>query len=176
MGEKYHDLVDYQYRNSGGDLTRLFQTLLSLAGEIGWDAALGCLERCVVEKRLAWLDKNLGTLERTGHPLLDGYKAFYEVYLGVSIPEHGEIVGASDKKLVTRWWNHCPTLEACRKLGLDTREICKKVYHAPVQVFLAEIDPRLRFARNYAALRPYAPYCEEIITLEESWKIPAIFH
>jgi len=167
MNDKYHDLVDYQYRNSGGDSTRLFLTLLSLAGEIGWDDALGCLERCVVEKRLAWLDENRGTLERTGNPLLDGYKAFYEVYLGVSTPEHGEIVAATDKSLVTRWWNPCPTLEACRKLGLDTREICQKVYHAPVQVFLAEIDPRLRFARNYAALRPYAPYCEEIITLED---------
>jgi hypothetical protein len=168
MSEKYHDLVNTQYRNSGGDFSGLFQTLLSLAGEMGWDNALGCLERCVVEKRLAWLDKNLGTLQRTGNPLLDGYTAFYEVYLGVSIPEHGEIVEATDRSLVTRWWNPCPTLEACRRLGLDTREICQKVYHAPVQVFLAQIDPRLRFARNYAALRPYAPYCEEIITLEDS--------
>ena len=168
MSEKYHDLVNYQYRNSGGDFTGLFQTILSLAGDIGWDNALGCLEYCVVEKRLAWLDENLATLERTGNPLLDGYKAFYDVYLGVSIPEHGEIVEATGTSLVTRWWNHCPTLDACRKLGLDTREICKKVYHEPVQVFLAKIDPRLRFARNYAALRPYAPYCEEIITLEDS--------
>ncbi len=171
MSDKYHDLIDYQYRNSGGDFTGLFQTLLSLAGEIGWDEALGCLERCVVEKRLAWLDKNRGTLPRTGSPLLDGYKAFYEAYLGVSPPEHGEIVeivAATGTSLVTRWWNPCPTLEACRKLGLDTREICQNVYHEPVQVFLAQIDPRLRFARNYAALRPYAPYCEEIITLEDS--------
>jgi hypothetical protein len=167
VSEKYQDLVDYQYRNSGGDFTGLFQTILSLAAEIGWDNALDCLERCVIEKRLAWLDKNLETLQRTGNPLLDGYKAFYEVYLGVSIPEHGEIAEATDKRLVTRWWNHCPTLEACRKLGLDTRDICKKAYHEPVQVFLAQIDPRLRFARNYAALRPYAPYCEEIITLED---------
>jgi hypothetical protein len=168
MSEKYHDLINTQYRDSGGDFTGLFLTLRSLAGEIGWDEALGCLERCVVEKRLAWLDKNRGTLQRTGNPLLDGYKAFYEAYLKVSTPEQGEIVAATDRSLVTRWWNHCPTLEACRKLGLDTREICKKVYHEPVQVFLAQIDPRLRFARNYAALRPYAPYCEEIITLEDS--------
>ncbi len=166
MSDKYHDLIAYQYRNSGGDYTELFQTVLSLAGEMGWDNAWDCLERCVVEKRLAWLDEALETLPRTGDPLLDGYKAFYEVYLGVSVPEQGGIVEATDKRLVTRWWNQCPTLDACRKLGLDTREICRKVYHEPVQVFLAKIDPRLRFARNYAALRPYAPYCEEIITLE----------
>jgi hypothetical protein len=168
MSEKYDDLINTQYRNSGGDFTGLFLTLRSLAGEIGWEEALGCLERCVVEKRLAWLDKNRGRLQRTGNSLLDGYKAFYEVYLGVSTPEQGEIVAATDRSLVTRWWNPCPTLEACRKLGLDTREICKKVYHEPVQIFLAQIDPRLKFARNYAALRPYAPYCEEIITLEDS--------
>jgi hypothetical protein len=168
MNEKYRDLINTQYRNSGGDLTGLFLTLRSLAREMGWDDALSCLERCVVEKRLAWLDKNRWRFQRTGNPLLDGYKAFYEVYLGVSVPEQGEIVAVTASSLVTRWWNPCPTLEACRKLGLDTREICKKVYHEPVQVFLAQIDPRLRFARNYAALRPYVPYCEEIITLEDS--------
>ena len=27
---------------------------------------------------------------------------------------------------------------------------------------------RLRFSRNYEKLRPYAPYCEETITLEDS--------
>jgi hypothetical protein len=76
------------------------------------------------------------------------------------------VVEATHSKLVTRWWNACPTLAACQKLGLDTREVCRKAYHRPVQVFLAKIDPRLRFDRNYAVLRPHAPYCEEIITLE----------
>jgi tRNA(adenine34) deaminase len=69
--------------------------------------------------------------------------------------------------MVIRWWNHCPTLEACRKLGLDTRQICRKVYQQPVQVFLAKLDSGLRFGRNYEALRPYTPYCEEIISLEK---------
>jgi hypothetical protein len=36
-----------------------------------------------------------------------------------------------------------------------------------VQVFISRIDPQLRFQRNYDALRPYTPYCEEIITLVE---------
>jgi hypothetical protein len=42
-----------------------------------------------------------------------------------------------------------------------------KSYHKPVQAFLSKIDPRLRFDRNYEALRPHTVYCEEIITLEE---------
>jgi len=70
-------------------------------------------------------------------------------------------------RLVSRWWNQCPTLDACQQLGLDTREICNKGYHKSVQVFLSRIHPRLRFDRNYDALRPHAPYCEEIFTLEE---------
>jgi hypothetical protein len=36
-----------------------------------------------------------------------------------------------------------------------------------VQEVLQKLDPRLRFTRNYAAIRPYAPYCEEIIYLED---------
>jgi tRNA(adenine34) deaminase len=168
MNREYCQLVRRQYENSRGNSIELFQTILSIAEKVGLDDALACLERCVIEKRLSWLDRNVTALEKTGNPLMDGYKMFYESYLGLSIPPDGEIVEATDRQLVTRWWNDCPTLEACQKLGLDTREICKKAYHKPVQVLLSRIDPRLRFKRNYAALRPYTPYCEEIIALEES--------
>lgn len=121
-----------------------------------------------LKKRLSWFDRNEKALERTGNPVIDGYKMFYESYLGLSIPRDGEIIEATDGQLVTRWWNTCPTLEACQKLGLDTREICKKVYHQPVQALLSKVDQRLRFKRNYEALRPYTPYCEEIIVLQGS--------
>jgi len=125
------------------------------------------MERCVSEKRLAWLDGNLDRIEKTGNPVEDGYRIFYEEYLGISIPKDGEIVEKTDKKLVMRWWNYCPTLEACKKFGLDTRIVCKKAYHKPVQIFLSRINPKLRFDRNYDHIRPYAPYCEEIISLED---------
>jgi hypothetical protein len=116
---------------------------------------------------LSWFDKQATALPRTGNPILDGYRLFYEHYLGLSIPQDGVLVEATESRWVTRWWNRCPTLEACCELGLDTRAICRKVYHRPVQAFLARIDPRLRFERNYEALRPYAPYCEEVILLVE---------
>jgi hypothetical protein len=165
MNEKYYQLIREQYKHRGADFVELFQTVLSIGREIGLDNALEYLEQCVIEKRLSWLDKNLEALERTGNPITDGYRIFYEIYLGISPPKDGEIAEQTDKKLVTRWWNDCPTLEACKKLGLDTREICKKVYHKPVQVFLSQIDPRLKFNRNYDVLRPHTPYCEEIIAL-----------
>jgi hypothetical protein len=175
MNGEYYQLVRHQYQRSGGNTTELFQTILSIAQEIGLDAALACLEQCVVEKRLSWWDRNAEALEIMGDPLRDGYSMFYEGYLGLSTPQDGEIVEATDRRLVTRWWNPCSTLEACKKLGLDTREICRKVYHQPVQVLLSKMDPRLRFERNYAALRPYAPYCEEIIRLEEAGDCPNSF-
>jgi hypothetical protein len=73
----------------------------------------------------------------------------------------------TQKRIVMRWWNPCPTLEACNKLGLDTREVCKKAYEKPVQEFLKQINPRLRFGRNYESIRPHAACCEEIIELED---------
>jgi hypothetical protein len=96
----------------------------------------------------------------------DGYNAFFERYLGLSIPRDGEVVEATPARLVVRWWNECPTLNACHRLGLDTRTVCRKAYHQPAEALLQRIDPRLRFERNYEAIRPYTPYCEEIIRLE----------
>ena len=84
-----------EYRN-GRDATRLFQTVLSVADDIGLDAALEILEQCVIVKRLAWLDGHLATLERSGNPLIDGYRIFYEEYLGISTEEDGEVVEEYD--------------------------------------------------------------------------------
>jgi hypothetical protein len=50
-------------------------------------------------------------------------------------------------------------------LGLDTREVCKKVFEKPTEKLIQEINPRLKFTRNYKKIRPYADYCEEIIEL-----------
>jgi hypothetical protein len=114
---KYAQLVRHQYESSRGDSTALFQTILSIAEETGLEEVLEFLQQCVIERRLAWLDRNMKAPEKTGDPLLDGYRLFYESYLGLSIPQDGEIIEASKKRLVTRWWNPCPTLEACQKLG-----------------------------------------------------------
>ena len=163
-----YQCIKTYYENSHGDSTELFREILCVSEEIGLDEALSILERCVTEKRLAWAKMHLGEMQQTGNPVLDGYRWFYEKYLGVSVPEDGEIVELSDKRIVLRWWNPCPTLEACKKFGLDTRVICKKVYHQPVQEFLRQLHPGLCFDRNYDCLRPYVAYCEEIIFLENS--------
>ena len=165
MHDEYYAQVQEKYQSR--DFDALFQTLLSIAEIIGRDEALALLERCAIEKRQAWVDRHLDLLERTGNPVVDGYRAFYEVYLGVSAPVYGEIIEQDDTHMVARWWNTCPLLDVCGAMGLETREICRKTYEKPVQVFLSRIDPRLRFSRNYNRIRPHTPYCEETITLVE---------
>lgn len=165
--EDYCSRIQTQYENSKGDSTQLFQTIRAVADKIGWDEALACLEECVTQKRLLWLADHLTDLAETENPVLAGYRWFYEVYLGISVPADGEIVEQTGQRMVLRWWNHCPTLEACRKLGLDTRQVCRKAYQKPVQAFLSKIHPGLKFERNYETIRPYGDYCEEIITLTD---------
>lgn len=164
--ERYYRLIKQKHESKGEDFTELFQTVLSVGKKIGLNRALKLLERCVIEKRSSWLDKNLNRIKRTGNPIDDAYRIFYEIYLGISCPKDGKIVEKNKKKIVIRWFNPCPVLEACKKLNLDTKKVCKEVYHNPTQIFLSRIHPRLKFDRNYEAIRPYTPYCEEIITLE----------
>ena len=166
MNAQFYHRVKSQYEHSFPDATGLFQTIQELAGEIGLDSALEILQGCVFEKRLAWYENVGHTFERTGDPLLDGYRLFYENYLHVAVPADGEIVERTEQYMVTRWWNRCPTLEACQKLGLDTRVVCRRVYQEPVEALLRKVDPCLRFRRNYTAIRPYAAYCEEILEVE----------
>jgi hypothetical protein len=159
--------IKSQYLNSQSDSNDLFSEIMRVAEEIGFDEALAYLEQCVTEKRLAWLKANFRRGIEMDNPVWEGYRWFYEKYLGVTVPEDGEIVEHADKRIIMRWWNSCPTLEACEQLGLETREICKKAYQKPVQEFLMQINPKLRFDRNYDYIRPHAAYCEEIIYLEE---------
>jgi hypothetical protein len=112
---------------------------------------------------MVWLGKRLTQFVRTDDVLRDGYRLFYADYLGLFVPDDGEIVAQTEHEILMRWWNPCPTLDACVRLGLDTRVVCRKAYHQPVQAMLSRLDPGLRFERNYEALRPYVPYCEERI-------------
>jgi hypothetical protein len=159
-------LIRQAYLASTDDATVLFEELMHAAEIAGIETALMILEKCVIEKRLKWLDQALPTFSRTRNPLMDAYRLFYQDYLGLSIPEDGEFLESSPTRLVMRWCNPCPTLEACQQFDLDTKIVCRLAYHSPVQIFLQAIDTKLRFDRNYDCVRPYTPYCEEIITLQ----------
>jgi tRNA(adenine34) deaminase len=84
--------------------------------------------------------------------------AFSERWMRIAIGE-AEIVFHSA--------NFCSTLEACRILELDTRHVCRLYNEKATQELIRQIDPRLRFSRNYEKLRPQSAYCEEMIRWAE---------
>ncbi len=155
---QYYPIIQQAYDDSRSSSVDLFRTILSIASVAGMDNALACLQECVTERRLAWWERTGRNMVRTNNPLMDGYKLFYENYLGLSLPKDGEIIESNDRRMMSRWSNPCPTLEACKILGLDTREICKKVYHQPVQALLVEdrspleVRPELFFIKTVHAL------------------------
>jgi hypothetical protein len=118
-----------------------------------------------VDTWLAWWGANRQRLDLRGPPPRQAYTLVLLVYMGLD-PSEVPVVYEDDRTIIWRSTNFCPTLEACRRLGLDTRIVCRAATEAAVQALAARLDPRLRFSRNYAAgLRPYEDYCEEQIAL-----------
>jgi hypothetical protein len=141
--------------------TRLFSYIQKIEPLLGRERAWGILEDLVKEGRLRWLNSaKIGG----GNPVEEAYRLFYTEYLKLD-PEDAEIVERTPRKIVVRWKNHCPTLDACRALDIDTRFVCRRVYESATQAFMEKIDPGLRFSRNYEAIRPNSEYCEETIEL-----------
>jgi hypothetical protein len=150
------------YINKQGDSQALFGEVLRSGTPDAWRD----LEQCVIEKRLAWFNANRSRLKFSGDPVWDGYNMFYYDYLGLSIPSDGVILIKSREQVLSRWWNRCPTLEACQASGLETRQVCQMVYERPVEILLQLLDARLHFERSYIHIRPHADYCEERVWLE----------
>jgi hypothetical protein len=94
-------------------------------------------------------------------------KAYEIVMLNYMTSNPEEIVTAeeSENRIVWKSYNPCPVLEVCKRKGLDTREVCKKAYEKPAQIFFQQIDKRIKYGRNYEKIRPYSEYCEEFIEL-----------
>ena len=134
-----------QLRACAGDYTRLHEELL--------------------RKRLAWWEANGQDLALGGPLPRQAYTLLLLIYMGLD-PREVPVVYEDERTIIWRSTNFCPTLEACRRLGLDTRIVCRAATEGSVQALIARLDPRLRFSRNYATgIRPYADYCEEKIEL-----------
>lgn len=118
-----------------------------------------------VQRWLAWWEVNHPCLNLRGPLPRQAFTLVLLVYMGLD-PHTVPVVYEDDNTIIWRSANFCPTLEACRRLGLDTRIVCRAATEAAVQALIVRLDPRLRFSRNYATgLRPYADYCEEQIML-----------
>lgn len=119
------------------------------------------IEAQVTAKRRTWWDRRPLPGEAAATPRA-AFDAFFFAYLGLA-SEDLTIVREDDDAIVWRSTNPCPTLEACTGWGLDTRVICRGAYEKSTQAFVSRIDPQLRFLRDYATIRPFAPYCQERI-------------
>ena len=126
---------------------------------------LEALARELSAKRLQWFAGQCRPICSDSGDLI---KCAYEVFLkklGIEASE-APVTHRDENSLVLHSMNFCPTLEACRILDMDTRFVCRHLTEIPTTELLRQIHPGLRFTRNYEMLRPHAPYCEEIITLD----------
>lgn len=117
-------------------------------------------------RRIKWFQENKIRFDFISQDLLDsGYRLLLERFR-ISTDE-APVVHKTDQTIVFHSMNFCPTLEACRILGLDTRHVCKKLNENSTDTLLKQIDSRLSFSRNYSKLRPYTEFCEESISLSK---------
>ncbi len=121
------------------------------------------IETEVAQKRLAWfkqyseLNNNIAPPgPRTAYELL-----FFE-YLGLS-ENDVPIISETESEIVWHSKNQCSTLTMCQELKLDTKKICRAVYEKSTQALISQLDPQLRFLRDYQQIRPYSDYCLEKI-------------
>jgi len=108
----------------------------------------------IARKRVEWFHA-ARPLEgiASGSPLNDAYTVFLRK-LGLT-PADAPVMNRDTTHLTLASRNFCPTLEACRILGLDTRFVCRHLTEEPTEVLLRLVDPRLRFTRTYDTLRPH---------------------
>ena len=115
----------------------------------------------IADKRRKWLGCRAQRDARRWTPR-EAFELLLIEYLGLT-RDTVPIVSEKDDEIVWDSMNECPTLDACNRLGLDTKAVCREVYEKSTQAFLSELDPQLRFWRSYDHIRPHAPSCREAI-------------
>ncbi len=114
-------------------------------------------------RRTEWYWRHAG-IPQGGDLLEQAYQVLLRK-LGIS-EEEAPVVRKDARVLVFHSKNFCPTLEACRILGLDTRRVCRLSSEKSTDALVKLVDPSLRFSRNYKRIRPFSEYCEEMISVE----------
>ena len=112
-------------------------------------------------RRIAWLEARPALREAPATPRRLFELLFLE-YMGL---DPADLLVRSESPAEITWSsrNPCPTLEACARAGLSTAVVCKGAFERSTQAFLSWFDPRYRFLRDYAELRPAAAGCAERI-------------
>lgn len=94
----------------------------------------------------------------------DIYQIFYIQFLKVPL-NNCMIVKMTDTELITRCDNECFILNISLKLGIDTKDSCKKISEGSCKYFLKKLSKKIIFERNYNHIRPKTTTCEEKIIL-----------
>ncbi|HWQ56731.1 MAG TPA: nucleoside deaminase [Bryobacteraceae bacterium] len=124
---------------------------------------LGIIDAEVAAGRKQWIEQRYTKKQLGPRPSpRAAFEALFFDYMGLR-PEDLEVVRDDAAEISWLSRNPCPTLEACGRLGLDTRKVCRSAYEKSTQAFVSGIDPELRFLRDYREIRPYAPHCRERI-------------
>lgn len=127
------------------------------------DRILSELNQDSICRRIKWFEENESSFDFiTEDPVDSGYRLLLARF-GITQVE-APIIKKSEKEIVFHSMNFCPTLEACKILGLDTRYVCRRLNEISTDTLLKQLDSRLKFSRNYEKLRPYEEYCEEMIS------------
>ena len=131
------------------------------------DSALKEYNDLTTKKRIEWFRNHTETDENQG---CDSKEKAYRLFLKkLNIAEcEAPIIEKTSDRIVFHSVNFCPTLEACKILNLDTRHICQLYNEKSTDAFIKQINPNLKFCRNYEKLRPYSDYCEEMIIDERT--------
>jgi tRNA(Arg) A34 adenosine deaminase TadA len=124
------------------------------------------IEAAVAAKRVQWFEQRYaaGTRRTWGRRPAPrtAFDMFFFEYMGLRTDDL-RVLRANDREIVWSSQNFCPTLEACNRLGLDTRVVCRHAYEKSTQAFVSLTDPALRFLRDYNQIRPQPTACQERI-------------
>lgn len=146
----------------------LFPSLLRLLGNINQMITIEELEDIIIGRRLKWFTEKKDLLKQYANlnPIECAFRFIYLDHLHID-PKDLEVIRVNPKKMIVRSYNWCPYLEACKRMGLDTKKTCGGINDYAFQVMIKLIDPKLKFSRNYDRIRPYSEFCEEYIELIE---------
>lgn len=161
--------LEIRRRQAEEQITRLVNFLQGLVGLEGEDLEekFVILNQEYIERKRRWVSEHSSEIPlRPGENLINA--AIRVLYRGnLYLPEgYMKIIEKTDRRLQTEFGNFCPILYACQELELDTRTVCRRVFHDPYQYILTQISPQLKFDRDYVNIRPYSEQCLEIITVE----------
>ncbi len=124
---------------------------------------LRAIESEAAGKRVSWFRKHRPAQGHGARPSpRDAFELLFFDYMGLN-REDLPVAADSESEIAWRSRNPCSTLDACKRLGLDTRVVCRGAYEKSTQAFVSQLDPSLRFLRSYEEIRPYTSYCAESI-------------